>query len=231
MYGIKNELLERFDEIQKVYMHLELMHNGNVRYEEAFSGQIHVITCTKAGIVLMLYNAVESTITKCITRIHQELIDSSLTFDDCNDAIQKLIVVYYENAKNKSNDIHAQVPHIIAFHNYLTGQHTFDLTYDKLSENYTLYSGNLDAKAVRGVLTEYGINADDFENLKVSELQTIKKFRNQLAHGEKSFQEVGNDITIQRLDQMIKKTQDFLNAVIDVVNHYISNQEFKRVST
>lgn len=228
MYGITSDLRERFDDIQTVYRHLELMQNGNVRYEEDFTEQIDVITCTKAGIVLMLYNAVESIITKCIARIHQALIDDCLCFDDCNDAIQKLIIVYYENAKSKSSNIHDQVPYIIALHNYLKGHSTFSLSHDELSKYYTLYSGNLDAKEVRGVLKQYGIATDDNGELQVSELQSIKKYRNQLAHGEKSFHEIGVAITIQQVDQMIQKTQAFLNAVINTVSRYITNQQYKR---
>ena len=231
MYGINSDLLERFDNIRTVYKHLELMQNGDVRYEVVFTEQIDVITCTKAGIVLMLYNAVESIMTKCIARIHQALIGDNLRFDDCNDAIQKLIIVYYENAKSKRSNIHDQVPYIVALHNYLSGNCTFNLSQDEMSKYYTLYSGNLDAKEVRGVLKQYGINSDGNERLHVSELQSIKNYRNQLAHGEKSFHEIGTAITIQQVEIMIEKTQGFLNALVDVINDYITNQEYKKTTT
>ncbi len=183
-----------------------------------------IMTSIKAGIVLMLYNAIESTMTKCLEKLHDIFIQQELGFDECTDEIRQLLLAYYENAKEKSLDIHKRVPYILELHDYMKGEITFPLSYNQLCQFYSLYSGNLDSREIISVLKKYGI---DFEE-KASELKTIKDDRNKLAHGELTFEEVGRNLSLPQLRHMKEKTFRYMESVIDIMNAFIENEGYRK---
>ncbi|CAM3707123.1 MAE_28990/MAE_18760 family HEPN-like nuclease [Elizabethkingia occulta] len=60
-------------------------------------------------------------------------------------------------------------------------------------------------------------------------LVDIKKKRNWLAHGEKSFIEVGRSSTFSQLEEAKNYVRAFLDEFITSVEDYITNQHFKIV--
>ncbi len=226
MQSIKEELSIRVEEIDSVITLLQLMENGQLECQSETPNFVMVKTSIKAGIILMLYNAVESTVTKCLERMHGILINQGLMFNDCNDSLKQLVVVYYENAKEKVADVHNKAPHILRFYEYINGNRGFELTYEQMSKFYSLYSGNLDSREIISVLEKYGIGFQE----RISELKTIKDKRNQLAHGELSFEEVGRELSLQQLNHMKERTFTYLEKLIDEINRYIEDEQYKKYS-
>lgn len=222
MEGVKRELSIRKEEADSLLNFLKSLESGAVEGSTAIERRTTVQTSIKAGIVLMLYNAVESTITKSLERLHEIIIDKELAFSDCNDSLKKLLVVYYENAKAKSSDIHKQVPFILELNNYLGNNGNFSLSYSVLAKYYTLYSGNLDSKEIQAVLNKYGITFEE----RATELQTIKNMRNKLAHGESTFEEIGRDLSIQQLEHMQSRTFEYLEKTIITIEEYLQTEKF-----
>lgn len=227
MRNIRQELLLREEEAKNLIQflafieaHGELSHRFRSTEEFDF---ISVMTSIRAGMALMLYNAVESTITKGLERLHEAFIEESLTFEDCNDQIKQLLFIYYENMREKSPNVHNRVPHMLRFYDYMKGGDTFPLTYKQLSRFYSLYSGNLDAREILSVLKKYGISFDR----KISELKTIKDDRNHLAHGELTFEEVGRNLSVDQLKKMREKTFQYLEDIIDAMEKFILEKKFK----
>lgn len=222
MRGVKRELSIRKEEADSLLNFLNLLETGTVEGSIGISRRTTVQTSIKAGIVLMLYNAVESTVTKSLERLHEIIIEKELAFSSCNDSLKKLLVVYYENAKMKSSDIHKQVPFILELNSYLRDNSKFSLSYPELTKYYALYSGNLDSKEIRAVLSKYGILFEE----QATELQTIKNLRNKLAHGESTFEEVGRDLSVQQLEHMKNKTFDYMNKVIEKIEQYLQEEKY-----
>ncbi len=223
MQSIKEELSIRVEEIDSVINLLQLMESGQLECKSGAIDFTTVKTSIKAGIVLMLYNAVESTVTKCLQRIHEILINQGLLFDDCNDNLKQLVAVYYENAKTKATDIHNRAQYILKFYEYIAGNRGFGLTYQQMSRFYSLYSGNLDSREIISVLEKYGIGFQEH----APELKTIKNRRNQLAHGELSFEEVGRELSLQQLEHMKEQTFTYLEKLIDEIKKYIEDRQYK----
>ena len=182
------------------------------------------MTSVKAGIVLMIYNAVESTITKCLEKLHDVFQKNELKFDDCNDKIKHLVLAYYENAMTKSADINSAVQCKLKLYGYLKGERNFELSFAQLSKFYSLYSGNLDSKEIVSVLEKYGIKIEE----RISELKTIKENRNKLAHGELTFEEVGRDLTLQHLKKMKEETFKYMRNVISSIEKFIDEEKYKK---
>lgn len=226
MEGIKRELSIRKEEADSLLNFLRSLESGEIESSD-IERRTTVQTSIKAGIVLMLYNAIESTVTKSLDRLHEIIIEKSLAFYDCNDSLKKLLIVYYENAKAKSSDIHKQVPFILELNNYLGNNCTFSLSYSDLSKYYTLYSGNLDSKEIRAVLSKYGIVFEE----QATELQTIKNMRNKLAHGESTFEEVGRELSVQQLEHMQARTFAYLEQAIEAIEEYLQEERYGNPTT
>lgn len=226
MQNIKQELLLRDEEANSLIKFLQFMENGS---ELAGHLRMHmgsdcttIMTSIKAGIVLMLYNTVESTMTKGLEKLHETFIQQNLKFDECNDEIRQLLLVYYENVREKSLDIHKRVPHILQLYDYMRGENNFPLSYNQLCQFYTLYSGNLDSREILSVLKKYGIAFDE----KISELKTIKDNRNKLAHGELTFEEVGRNLSVPQLIHMKEETFKYMEKVISVMENFVQEKKY-----
>lgn len=224
MQGIERDLDIRLEEVNSVIGYLQHMENGDLEYKTEVRGLTTVKTSIKAGIILMLYNAIESTMTKCLVRLHQVLISKNLMFNDCNDKLKHLVAVYYENARDKSSDNHRKASHALKFYDYIIGNGKFDLSYEELSKFYPLYSGNLDSREIVAVLEKYGIELEK----RVPELKTIKDRRNGLAHGEHSFEEVGRELTIQYIESLRDQTFEYMKEVISEIKLFIEEENYTK---
>lgn len=99
---------------------------------------------------------------------------------------------------------------------------SFSLSYEDMIKYYPLYSGNLDALAIKKIFEKCGFIFEE----KTTELQTVKTMRNQLAHGEASFEEVGREISSQQIEKLIEKTFDYLEKATQAVTCYLSNKNY-----
>ena len=91
-----------------------------------------------------------------------------------------------------------------------------------MNKYYSLYSGNLDSKKICSIFSKYGI----VFNERIRELQTIKDYRNKLAHGEISFEECGREISIQQIEVINQKVSGYINNAINAIEDFIDNNRF-----
>ena len=188
-----------------------------------------IMPSLKASIVLMLYNAVESTCSKCLQKIHETICSESLDFNKLSKHIRKILLTYYDKSintpflhNNKKNKIDYEIDKI----DYILNYKNFGLSYEDMKKNYELFSGNLDDAEIKSVFKKYGIKIE--ENEKV--LGRIKNERNDLAHGRKTFEEVGRDYTWQELKKKHASVFDYLEIVLTYVCEYISNAKYKEIN-
>ena len=94
------------------------------------------------------------------------------------------------------------------------------------------YGGSLDAKKIRKVSSDLGIDFSEEhykENKHGECFLKIKNYRNSLAHGKKSFSEIGREITYNEIDNILglKNYKDFtiehLTHFLDSVEEYIES--------
>lgn len=97
------------------------------------------------------------------------------------------------------------------------------------------YGGSLDAQTIFATAKSMKIEVGNIrriydEAIHGQTLLDVKKKRNWLAHGEKSFIEVGSLSTFSQLDDAKKYICDFLNEYITSVEEYISKKHFKALT-
>ena len=91
-------------------------------------------------------------------------------------------------------------------------------------EKSEIFSGNLDAKAIREKLREIGVAG--CEKYKERALLTVKTERNNLAHGNKFFSDCGKDYTVKELSNFQNKTCSTLEKVIKDLEQFMASKSY-----
>ncbi len=171
---------------------------------------------------------IESIVSKIFVKIHEKIMNKTILYCELNNNLRKTIFKYYKKILNK-NDIDNDYESIEMFYFLMNSKDKIDLTYKKMVETYQLFSGNLDAKEIRRIFTnKYGFKFNDNE-LMEPVLLKIKNGRNNLAHGDQSFEEYGRNLAIQDIVSMKVKVFSFLDELIEKVEKYLQEQLYKKL--
>lgn len=224
MNNTRRELAIRKNEATSLLMFVKYLNEDFIPATDCSYDHVTVKTSMKANIIMMLYNAVESTVGQCLEKVHEKINTKNLKYNDLSDELKKLMAVYYGHSIDKANNIDNAMEYVLQFSDFVNGNVKISISYEELTKKYQLYSGNLDSREIINVLKKYGI---DFEQ-RCSELKTIKVYRNKLAHGEESFEEIGRTLSVQQLQEMENRTFEYLENMIDVIAHYLDEEKFKK---
>jgi MAE_28990/MAE_18760-like HEPN len=168
----------------------------------------------KANGYLLLYNLVESTMRNAIEAIFDELSSNSVSFDSVRIEIKKVILY---NFKNRSPDnVHSKIK---------------DISVDIITAGFSskeLFSGNVDRDEITRTARKYGFSYDtDYSKTKHGEnLYSVMRNRNDLAHGNKSFAEIGKDTSIQELLQVKEEVIEYLKQILKNIEGYLIKKEY-----
>ena len=214
----------RAKEVSKYFLFLKNLEQGSIRLnmpnidnpEKYKNKQIdyELEKTLKATGFLLLYNLVESTMTNAIETIFNEIKENEISFDDVHEELKKLII---NNFKNNYSENNISEINIIS-------QDIITASFNKKK----LFSGNVDARKIQKTAMAYGFsvetNARKTEN--GQDLLRIKTNRNDLAHGSKSFEEVGKDATADELLVIRRRVICYLREILKNIETYISNEEY-----
>ena len=91
-----------------------------------------------------------------------------------------------------------------------------------------IFSGNIDAKKVKEVSEKYGFSCQtDYRSTKNGEkLLIVKSQRNALAHGDLSFQDCGQDYTIQDMITIKNEVLNYLDEILNNIEVFLSEQKY-----
>lgn len=223
---IRQDAVDRQNEIESYVNLIKNLETGDYRIKDKNSFVNNLTTertTQKASSVLLMYNYIEYIMTKCLQRIHEEIICHTVSYLDLNEKLQILVLAYHHsvsNSKVNREDIAININQAIRL---ITHQQHFCLKYDDMIKYYSLYSGNLDSKKITEILSKYGISFDK----KCSELQFIKELRNKLAHGEVSFEECGRTLTHQKLIALKDSIFLYFSELINAIDTYLSTKAYK----
>jgi hypothetical protein len=166
----------------------------------------------KANGFLLLYNLVESTLKNAIEAIFEEFKLKNVSYDACRLEIREVVL------KNLRG--HAVKEIVSALSAISTDVVIATFRKEELA------SGNVDARLMREIAKLYGFSAP---SMKSDELLTVKTNRNDLAHGQKSFAEVGRDFDVARLEQIRSEVVAFLQAFLTSVEKYLVERSYLAV--
>ena len=212
---------ERSEEVSKYFIFLQDLEQEQVKLikESQVNNKAKKIDnelekTLKASAYLLLYNLIESTIKNAIEAIFDELQNQGISFDGIRPELKKIILV---NLKRRNPD------------KILNEIEDISLDIVKIGFNREeLFSGNIDSKLIREKAKKYGFSSQtNYENTTNGEdLYLVKNNRNDLAHGIKSFAEVGNHKGADELIEIKNKVVQYLKEILTNIQRYIDNQEY-----
>jgi hypothetical protein len=98
-----------------------------------------------------------------------------------------------------------------------------------LEKSQLLISGNLDLEAIDKLTHQYGFYGRITQRDSHLEfvLETIKRMRNDIAHGNVSFSEAAKNTTMRELIDYKDRTVAYLTDVLNNIDDYVSQQKYK----
>jgi hypothetical protein len=217
MTTVQTDFTTRVEEVSRYFLFLREFQESRVSFSappESASPFIStekdaLFKTLKANGFLLLYNLVESTLKNAIEAIFDDLQGKAISFDACRKEIRKIVL-----SNLKKHDVDTILPKIATI--------STDVIAHSFRKN-ELFSGNVDGRRVRAVAGAYG-----FKNPahKSDELLTVKTHRNDLAHGIKSFADVGRDFDLARLETIHAEVVGFMKELLVNIATYIANKEY-----
>jgi len=163
----------------------------------------------KASALLMLYNLMESSVTNAVEAIFDELEKQSVPFDQCREEIRLIVL----------GNIRQHQPEKLL--PLITVLATDIVT--KTFRREVVVSGNVDARGIREVAKRYGFPEPRSRG---DRLLTVKTNRNDLAHGSKSFAEVGRSFSVQDIIEIRDDVVAYLNEMLEHVADYLFKKNY-----
>ncbi|MEM7593989.1 MAG: MAE_28990/MAE_18760 family HEPN-like nuclease [Cyanobacteria bacterium P01_A01_bin.83] len=213
---------ERAKEVSKYFFLLKNLEQGSIKltmgnsnYQKLRTIDVELEKTLKATGFLLLYNLIESTIRNAIEFIYDDIVSKEVSFDDLRTEIKKIVIQNFKKNK-KSDTLLAEINRI-----------TIDIVSASFDKE-KLFSGNIDARKIKDAAKNYGFSYQTNERKTQNgiDLLTIKTNRNDLAHGFKSFNEVGKDATSEELLKVQKRVICYLSEILQNIEEYVLNQEY-----
>ena len=236
---IREEFNNRVAEIKSFYEILNIieLENPHISANKIKDGSVvedklqinsSKVDTLRSTTYLLLYNLIESTVYNSVISIFDEINDKGLKYFDIVEDVQKywLNNLYKHDDKKKKETIIETIMNVAnqIFKNTIV-----------LASNEINYGGSLDAKTIFATAKSMKIEIGNVhkiydKNKHGQTLMEIKQKRNWLAHGEKSFIEVGSKSSLEELKEAKSNVLDFLSEFISAVESYISNQQYKKIA-
>lgn len=187
-----------------------LVASTDVRSAYSAAARDDLLRTFRASAILLLYNLMESTVTNTVEAIFDDLSTQGIHFNDCRAEVRRVVLTNLK--QHNPVEILPELQRL--------GTDIIIKTFKKDK----IVSGNVDARRIKDLSDEYGINHPAADG---NDLLTVKTSRNDLAHGSKSFAEVGRTFTIKDIIRIKDKVIAYLTAMLLNVTAYIQQQHYR----
>lgn len=219
MIDVIRQFKEKVKEIDIYFLHLEelLINDASILNLDGTNHKVglELAQILRANSFLLIYNLMESSISQAVEEIHSDIIKNGTSYNDVKDKIRKEIMKsikkdispdkFVEDVKDILTDILRYYP-----------------------KSRKMFSGNVDAKQIRLIAERYGFSysTNKLETKDGYNLFTVKRRRNDLAHGFISFQECGKDYTIQEIILIKNEVTNYVEQILTNIQLYIKNKDY-----
>ncbi len=182
-----------------------------------FTVSSNLLKTTKGTVYLILYNLIEATMREAVLVIHEKISDNNIPFDNLRNELKLKILSRTKKDKIELNTMLANMNGNIAF------------MFHKVSLNSKdLFAGNIDRSEIQKVASVYGFssNTDYTKTKHGSDLRTVMRHRNDLAHGNKTFSSVGSEKSAQALRQLSNEVISYIYEISDNIQDCIDNKTY-----
>jgi hypothetical protein len=219
MTYIFESLEDREKEINEILSLIEFLNDKDKIYNGRESLDVTNLlrTTAKGSVYLLLYSLVESTLRDSIVSIHDKITETETRYENLRKELKEEI---WRRAKRDKVSVRLLV-------NGNENEVSLKLHQTTLI-NDDLFSGNIDKKEVDKMSRIYGFSSStDYHNTNSGDgLAKVKKNRNDLAHGNKTFSMVGGDTSIEELRAFSNQVICYMSEISDNINDYVDDESF-----
>lgn len=182
----------------------------------------------KANLVLLLYSATEATLIQLLDEMHDVIGNNCSSADALNGELLRVVLKTVKKDKSTTMLTSAAPLHQSLFSYWISDWQSRTSAKDKRVDGI---SGSVDGLVFYEQLRKFGVLAptpDDRppSHLTSPALQTVKKKRNMLAHGEKSFTDLGRDLSVESLEADSLAVFETLRKIAAEVDKYLQEQRY-----
>jgi hypothetical protein len=180
----------------------------------------------KANLYLLLYSTVEATMSQLLKEVHGAIRRSGASADALHPDLFLHMMRRFQEIQTELTTTNTTQP--IAASIVQAWLSDYDNAVER-NRNY-LFSGNLDGRSIHGVLRKYGMvptnQAKPSPTHTHASLQKAKDERNALAHGSKSFGDLGQTLGASSLSSEARSLFRTLSCITTTASDYIEKQRF-----
>lgn len=227
-------LRDRAREMLGYMRFLRLALENDAQVVAAHSAQAHPLRkglthTLKANVYLLLYSSMEAVLVQLLDEMHEAIAQHCRGADELN---AQLVLMVARSFKTRSTDLDLDNTHApldkALFAAWVDDWRARTKAADKRTAGL---GGNVDSRAILQQLQRYGVLTvepkDAPPRLKHEAMQRAKQHRNELAHGEKSFADLGRDLTFEALCDDARAVFRSLARVAQEVEAYLVQKRYR----
>lgn len=182
----------------------------------------------KANLVLLLYSVMEATLVQLLDEMHVAIGANCSSADALNAQLLR-VVLRTVKKDSKSTVLSSATPlHTSLFRYWMDDWNSRTSGKDKRVDGI---SGSVDSVVFYEQLKKFGVVAQTTNDrppthLTNIALQKVKTNRNELAHGEKSFTDLGRDLAVPTLETDSIAVFDTLRKIASEVDNYLLGRHY-----
>ncbi len=226
---------ERLQEIETYLDLLEVLEKQVQKEIPKFGSSGSTITVQQqrilySSVYLQLYNLVESTVTQCLNAVSQSVINQSTDPGHLSDSVRREWVRFRARTHTELN-YENRLESALELCNHLV--ETLPISTFEIEKGA---GGGWTDEEIEKISKRLGlslkISQDIYQAIKrpfrydQRALALIKQLRNKLAHGELSFAECGQNVTVSDLRQLTERASSYLREVVACFKSYIDSGQF-----
>lgn len=182
----------------------------------------------KANLVLLLYSAMEATLIQLLDEMHDAIGANCSSADALNAQLLRVVLRTVKKDSQTTVLSSASPLHTSLFRYWMDDWTSRTSGKDKRVDGI---SGSVDSLVFYEQLKKFGVVAktpNDHPPAHLTDiaLQKVKTNRNELAHGEKSFTDLGRDLSVESLATDSLTVFDTLRNIATEVDNYLRDQRY-----
>lgn len=182
----------------------------------------------KANLVLLLYSAMEAALIQLLDEMHDAIGTNCSSADALNDQLLRLVMRTVKKDQQDAALLPGKPLHESLFAYWISDWQNRPPGKEKRVDGI---SGSVDSLVFYQQLKKFGVvtrtkNDRPPTHLTNPALQKIKNNRNELAHGEKSFTDLGRDLAVPTLETDTLAVFDTLRTIASEVDSYLQGRRY-----
>lgn len=180
------------------------------------------LAASRAATFIMIYNCVEFATRETVANLRRHMQANVVSFHEITEFWQEEIIRVHFKKKMQDGVNHISL--LKEFRDFVPGKITW------LDEEHAVpFPGNIDHVRLIKFAKDIGVRRwqPPSNTLGGSDLFTIKKARNELAHGEETFEDVGANYSVRDIADKLGRVRAFMCSYIRMMERYRVSESFK----